>query len=105
MDMPTPSSCAHSAEVLWFSAGNAPLGELVLRAAAVGAQEPQYGSGPDPKMLGNVLDLQSAGKEWQVVLLDPNRVALEGLRHMPGVLEAEEEALRLEEMYLALLAR
>jgi ABC-2 type transport system ATP-binding protein len=63
------------------------------------------GHAPDPAGLGHVLDHEAAGKDWQTVLLDPDRAAVEELRQRAGVLELEETPLRLEEMYLALLAR
>jgi ABC-2 type transport system ATP-binding protein len=63
------------------------------------------GNAPDPAVLGTVLDHEALGKEWQVVLLGPDRSAIEDLRQRPGVLELEETALNLEEMYTALLAR
>ncbi len=59
----------------------------------------------DPSGLGHVLDHEVAGRQWQAVLLDPDRVALEDLRHRPGVLGLEDAPLKLEEMYTALLAR
>jgi ABC-2 type transport system ATP-binding protein len=80
-----------------------PLDEL--RGRLVRVRIRHDGSAPDPARLGNVVDVESAGKEWQVVLLDPDRAALDELRHRPSVLEMEESSLRLEEMYLALLAR
>jgi ABC-2 type transport system ATP-binding protein len=55
--------------------------------------------------LGNVIDLESSGKEWQAVLLDPDRGALDGLRARPGVMNMYEQPLSLEQAYLALLAR
>jgi ABC-2 type transport system ATP-binding protein len=63
------------------------------------------GNAPDPVGLGTVVDHESAGKEWQTVLLDPDRQAIEELSRRPGVLELEETSLRLEEMYLSLLSR
>ena len=51
------------------------------------------------------LDCESAGRQWKAVVLDPDRTALEDLRQRAGVLECEESALTLEEMYTALLAR
>jgi ABC-2 type transport system ATP-binding protein len=59
----------------------------------------------DPAGLGVVLEHEASGKEWQAVILDPDRTALEDLRHRAGVLELEDSTLRLEEMYTALLAR
>jgi ABC-2 type transport system ATP-binding protein len=59
----------------------------------------------DPAGLGSVLDHEASGREWQAVILDPDPVAVDDLRHRHGVLELEESPLKLEEMYTALLAR
>lgn len=59
----------------------------------------------DPAGLGIVLDYESSGKEWQAVILDPDLVAVDDLRHRDGVLDLEESTLKLEEMYTGLLAR
>jgi ABC-2 type transport system ATP-binding protein len=80
-----------------------PLDELRQRMVRVSIRHD--GNAPDPAGLGNVLDHEAAHREWQTVLLDPSRAALDELRQRPGVLEMEETPLRLEEMYLALLAR
>jgi ABC-2 type transport system ATP-binding protein len=63
------------------------------------------GPPPDPAALGSVLEHDSSGRLWQAVLQDPDRGALEELRHREGVLDVEETPLNLEEMYTALLAR
>ena len=60
---------------------------------------------PDAATLGIVLEVESSGRLWQAVLQDPNRIALEDLRHQEGVFDLEETPLNLEEMYTALLAR
>jgi ABC-2 type transport system ATP-binding protein len=80
-----------------------PLDELRQRLVRVRIRHD--GNAPDLAALGTVVDRESAGKEEQTVLLDPDRAALEELPQRPGVLELEETTLRLEEMYLALLAR
>ena len=59
----------------------------------------------DPAGLGQVLDHEAHGREWQAVVLDVDRVALADLRHRAGVLHVDESPLSLEEMYTALLAR
>jgi ABC-2 type transport system ATP-binding protein len=59
----------------------------------------------DPAGLGIVLDYESSGKEWQAVILDPDLVAVDDLRHRDGVLDLEKSTLKLEEMYTGLLAR
>jgi ABC-2 type transport system ATP-binding protein len=63
------------------------------------------GASPNLAGLGLVLDSEMAGREWQVVLQDPDRAAVAELRQRPGVLACETSALSLEEMYTALLAR
>jgi ABC-2 type transport system ATP-binding protein len=63
------------------------------------------GSMPAPAGLGTVIDEEKAGKEWQVVLIDPDRAAIADLRHSRRVIEIDEEPLTLEEMYTSLLAR
>jgi ABC-2 type transport system ATP-binding protein len=60
---------------------------------------------PEAGALGTVLEEELSGRQWQVVLQDPNRLALEGLRHAEGVTHFEELPLNLEEMYTALLGR
>ena len=56
-------------------------------------------------MLGTVLQEQSVGGKWQVILREPDRGALEMLRRSPGVYDFEETPLGLEEMYCALFGR
>jgi ABC-2 type transport system ATP-binding protein len=60
---------------------------------------------PDPARLGTVLERNGVGKQWQVVLQDPNRDAVETLRNANGIFDFEEAPLGLEEVYCALLAR
>jgi ABC-2 type transport system ATP-binding protein len=59
---------------------------------------------PDPEVLGTVLERHGSGKQWQVVLLDPNRDALDELLDAEGISDVEESPLDLEEAYCALLA-
>jgi ABC-2 type transport system ATP-binding protein len=80
-----------------------PLDELKQRTLRVRVRHD--GTLHDPAGLGAVLDYEAAGREWQAVILDPDVVAVEDLRHRPGVLDLEESPLKLEEMYTALLAR
>ncbi|MFM7148807.1 MAG: ABC transporter ATP-binding protein [Gemmataceae bacterium] len=61
------------------------------------------GSIVDASGLGSVLHHEMESQEWEVVLLDPNRPALEAFRVRTGVLAYEDGFLRLEEMYTALL--
>jgi ABC-2 type transport system ATP-binding protein len=55
--------------------------------------------------LGSVIDVESSGREWEAVLFDGDRGAIEGLRARPGVLSLVEVPLTLEQTYVALLAR
>jgi ABC-2 type transport system ATP-binding protein len=60
---------------------------------------------PDPGRLGRVLDQESAGRQWQAVLCDPDPAAVEGLTDAPDLRDVEVTSLNLEETYAALLAR
>ncbi len=55
--------------------------------------------------LGTLLDLEVSRREWQGVLQDPDRSAIDALHQRTGVLEVEETQVTLEEMYTAILAR
>jgi ABC-2 type transport system ATP-binding protein len=76
-----------------------------LRRRIVRVRLKYQGPAPDAASLGTVLDRTSAGPQWQVVLQDPDRSALDGLAHREGIYEFEETPLGLEEMYTALLGR
>lgn len=60
---------------------------------------------PDAALLGTVLERNGSGRQWQAVIQDPNRAAVDALRNMEGILDFEETPLGLEEMYHALLGR
>ena len=60
---------------------------------------------PDPSTLGTVLQRNGSGKQWQAIIQDPNRQAVEALRLAEGISEFEETALPLEEVYAALIGR
>jgi ABC-2 type transport system ATP-binding protein len=60
---------------------------------------------PDAAALGQVLETELSGRQWQAVLLDPDRAALDALYERADLEGVEEGALTLEEMYTALLAR
>jgi ABC-2 type transport system ATP-binding protein len=60
---------------------------------------------PDAASLGTVLQRNGAGKQWQAVVRDPDRRAVEVLRVAEGVHDFEEAPLGLEDTYVALLAR
>lgn len=63
------------------------------------------GARPLPHLLGTVLQEQSVGGKWQVILQQPDRSALDQLRYSPGIYDYEEAPLSLEEVYCALFAR
>jgi ABC-2 type transport system ATP-binding protein len=53
--------------------------------------------------IGHLLDQRGKEKDFQYILLDPDREALGALRNAPGVLQMQETPLTLEEAYCALL--
>jgi ABC-2 type transport system ATP-binding protein len=59
---------------------------------------------PDPVSLGTVLHKNGTGRQWQAILQDPNRQAIEALRTAHGISDLETEPLALEEAYAALIA-
>jgi ABC-2 type transport system ATP-binding protein len=63
------------------------------------------GTVDEPVGLGLLLDQEMSRREWQAVVQDPVRAAVEQMRQRDGVLALEESALTLEEMYTALMAR
>jgi ABC-2 type transport system ATP-binding protein len=81
----------------------APMDEL--RDMVVRVRLRAEGPRPEPAVLGTVLQEQSVGGKWQVILREPDRGALEALRRSPGVHDFEETPLGLEEMYCALFGR
>jgi ABC-2 type transport system ATP-binding protein len=62
------------------------------------------GARPRASLLGTVLQEQSVGGKWQVILRAPDRAALDELRKSPGIYDYEEAPLGLEEAYCALFA-
>jgi ABC-2 type transport system ATP-binding protein len=60
---------------------------------------------PDAAALGTVLQRNGTGRQWQAVIRDPNRQAVEALRGADGIRDFEETALGLEDLYCALLAK
>jgi ABC-2 type transport system ATP-binding protein len=60
---------------------------------------------PDPSTLGTVLQRNGSGKQWQAIIQDPNRQAVEALRLAEGISDFEETALPLEEVYAAIIGR
>ena len=61
------------------------------------------GPRPSAASLGTVLQEDSAGGKWQVIVREPDRDALDLLRKTPNVYDYEETPLGLEEIYCALL--
>ncbi len=59
---------------------------------------------PDAAVLGVVLQRNGHGRQWQAVVRDPDRAAVEALRVAEGVHNFEESPLGLEEVYCALMA-
>jgi ABC-2 type transport system ATP-binding protein len=81
----------------------APLDELRQRLVRLRLRF--EGLPPDAGPLGTVLQRNGAGKQWQAVIQDPHRPAVDALRAMAGIFEVEEAPLGLEEAYHALLGR
>jgi ABC-2 type transport system ATP-binding protein len=81
----------------------APIEELRQRLVRVRCRHD--GSPPSAEGLGTVLETTQSGRQWQAVLQDPDRAALDELSRSPNVLDWEEKVLTLEEMYTSLLAR
>jgi ABC-2 type transport system ATP-binding protein len=61
------------------------------------------GIAPDPASLGKPLDTVRTGRVVQYLLQDPNPLALDGLRDIPGVTDLEDQPVGLEEIYAALM--
>ena len=59
---------------------------------------------PDASALGTVLQRNGSGKQWQVVVKDPDPEAVAALRNAEGIHDFEEAPLALEEVYCALMA-
>lgn len=60
---------------------------------------------PDGRDLGQVVRKQTSGRQWQAVVVDPDRRALERLKGSNTFQNIQEMPLALEEMYTALLQR
>jgi ABC-2 type transport system ATP-binding protein len=76
-----------------------------LRRRIVRVRLRHDGTPPEADELGLVLEHEAAGRQWQVVLQDPNREALDELQLRPDVSDYEETPLNLEEAYTALMTR
>jgi ABC-2 type transport system ATP-binding protein len=81
----------------------APLDELRQRIVRIRLR--CEGPAPDATGLGTVLEREAEGPQWQAVIQDPDRDALDGLRFRDDVFDYEETPLTLEETYTALLTR
>jgi ABC-2 type transport system ATP-binding protein len=81
----------------------APLDELRRRLVRVCLR--YEGRPPDAEALGRVLWRNGSGRQWQAVIQDPDRPAVEALRSEEGYHDVEETPLGLEEAYRALLGR
>jgi ABC-2 type transport system ATP-binding protein len=60
---------------------------------------------PDAEVLGTVLQKNGIGRQWEAIILDPDRSAVESFRRSDGISEFEEVPLNLEEAYCALMQR
>jgi ABC-2 type transport system ATP-binding protein len=60
---------------------------------------------PDPAFLGTVLARDGNGKQWQAVIQDPRREAVESLRQREGIFDFEATAIGLEDVYTAVLGK
>jgi ABC-2 type transport system ATP-binding protein len=76
-----------------------------LRRRMVRVRFRYQGTPPDASHLGSVLARSVTGPQWQAVIRDPDRIALDALANREGVYGYEESPLNLEEMYTALLGR
>jgi ABC-2 type transport system ATP-binding protein len=63
------------------------------------------GTAPDASGLGTVLERNGSGRQWQALVRDPRRDAIDTLRISPNVYDFEETAVALEEIYAAILVR
>jgi ABC-2 type transport system ATP-binding protein len=76
-----------------------------LRRRIVRVRLRHEGTPPEAAGLGVLLDSEAAARQWQAVLLDPRRDALDELQLRPDVSDYEESPLNLEEAYTALMTR
>jgi ABC-2 type transport system ATP-binding protein len=76
-----------------------------LRRRLVRLQLRHDGQPPDAARLGQVLQRNGTGKQWEAVILDPDNNAVAALQFADGVSDFEQSPLTLEEAYCALLER
>jgi ABC-2 type transport system ATP-binding protein len=62
-------------------------------------------SPPDPSNLGTVLERNGSGRFWQVLVQNPQPLAIAALKSNPEVSDFEDVPVTLEEVYGALMAR
>jgi ABC-2 type transport system ATP-binding protein len=79
----------------------APLDELRQRVVRLRLRFERQA--PNAGALGTVLQRNGTGKQWQAVVRDPIRDAIDTLRAAEDVFDFEESALALEEVYAALM--
>jgi ABC-2 type transport system ATP-binding protein len=63
------------------------------------------GTPPNANGLGTVLERNGSGRQWQALIRDPQREAIDILRVSANVFDFEENVVTLEEIYASLLAR
>jgi len=76
-----------------------------LRRRLVRLELRHDGQPPDPTGLGQVLQRNGTGRQWQAVVLDPDANAVAALQFADGITDFEQSPLTLEEAYCALLER
>jgi ABC-2 type transport system ATP-binding protein len=76
-----------------------------LRERLVQVRIQHSGAGFHPDLLGEVIDAQASGRDWQGIVLNPSPSVLAQMRDAPGIARLETSVPSLEEMYTALLAR
>jgi ABC-2 type transport system ATP-binding protein len=74
-----------------------------LRKRLVRLQLRHDGRPPDASRLGQVLQRNGTGKQWEAVILDPVENEIAALQFAEGVSDFEQSPLSLEEAYCALL--
>ena len=96
-----------ASHVVFMSKGQSVLAATMedLRKRLVRFQLRYERQAPDAGTLGTVLQRNGIGRQWEAIILDPNRAAVETVRRAEGISEFEEIALNLEEAYCALMQR
>jgi ABC-2 type transport system ATP-binding protein len=96
-----------ASHVVFMSKGQAILTATMedLRKRLVRFQLRYEHHAPAAEDLGTVLQRNGIGRQWEAVILDPNRTAVETVRRSEGISEFAEIPLNLEEAYCALMQR